>query len=250
MNRWVVLGSAYSVPGPYATNTHFLLETPKRVLLVDCPADVLPRLWRLGLSHESVTDLVLTHFHPDHVSGLALFLQNLWLLGRTAPLTLYGPEDTLQRAEALLSLFRWERWDRQFEVHFRRYTGPGIKRILEAEDLRMYAAEVCHSIPAIGLRLEFPDGHVLTYSCDTAPCKAVVELARGATWLFHEATGTGPYHTTAHQAGEVAREAGAEHLFLVHTDPDPYTRRRLEAAARETFPGPVTAAWDGLTLVW
>ena len=48
----------------------------------------------------------------------------------------------------------------------------------------------------------------------------------------------------------MAREAGAEHLFLVHTDPNPHTRRRLEAAARETFPGPVTAAWDGLTLVW
>ncbi len=251
MPRWTVLGTAYSLGTLTVRNTHFLLTTTRRAVLIDVPEDVLPRLRQMGLSPNSLTDVILTHFHPDHVGGLPLFLQNLWLAGRTRSLTLHGPPDAINRARKMLDLFRWDRWRGMFPVTFRSYAGPGLLPMLRESDLWLDAAEVRHSVPALGLRFAFPEsGRVLAYSTDTAPCEAVVLLARGADWLFHEATGAGPYHSTARQAGEVAKQAGVGHLFLVHTDPDPETRRRLEQEAQSVFPGPVTAAWDGLTLVW
>ncbi len=251
MSRWIVLGSAHSIAAPHAANTHFALVTTRRIVLVDCPGPMFPHLTRYHLSPHRITDLVLTHFHPDHVSGLALFLQNLWLVGRTRPLHLHGLPDVLDRARRLLDLFRWHRWKREYPVHFHAVEGPGLLPLLREPDVHLYAAEVKHSVPTLGLRFAFPEsGRVLAYSADTAPCPAVEDLARGADWLFHEATGAGSIHTSAAQAGELARRAGVRHVFLVHTDPDPRARHRLEEEARRAFGGPVTAAWDGLTLVW
>lgn len=87
-------------------------------------------------------------------------------------------------------------------------------------------------------------GAVFAYVLDTRPCAAGVELARGADLLVHEATFTDAHaeraaevgHSTAREAAEVAREAGAERLLLTHfsaryTDP-----AALVAEAREVFP--------------
>lgn len=251
MSRWIVLGSAHSVAAPHAANTHFLLVTPHRTVLVDCPGPMFSRLQSVGVDPQAVTDLVLTHFHPDHVSGLPLFLQNLWLGGRQKALHLYGLADTLERVQRMMSLFRWERWTKTYEVVFHVVEGRHLEPLLQAPDVHLYAVQVCHSVPTLGLRFVFPaSGRVLAYSADTAPCPPVEELARAADWLFHEATGAFTHHTAAAQAGSLARKAGVRHLFLVHTPPDPDVRQRLEAEARQTFQGPVTAAWDGLTLVW
>ncbi len=251
MPRWIVLGTAHSIPALHAANTHFLLQTRNRVILIDCPGPMFPRLQALGLSPLQLTDLVLTHFHPDHVSGLALFLQNLWLAGRREPLRVHGLAPTLEAAQRLLDLFRWDTWKGMYPVEFTVVADQGLVPFLQDDDLVLYGIEVCHSIPALGLRAAFPEsGRVLAYTTDTEPCPAVEALARGADWLFHEATGAFPFHTSATQAAQLARRVGARHLFLVHTDPDPQVRQRLEEQARQVFDGPVTAAWDGLVLEW
>jgi ribonuclease Z len=62
--------------------------------------------------------------------------------------------------------------------------------------------------------------------------------------LIHEATGGDHGHSSAADAGEIAREAGAVKLALIHypvrgVDPEAW---RLAASE---FPGPVTLARDG-----
>ena len=73
----------------------------------------------------------------------------------------------------------------------------------------------------MGLRAEHsPSGRVAAYSCDTAPTPSVARLAEGADVLVHEATGDMDGHSSAEQAAEVAAEAGAGRLLLVHLPPD------------------------------
>jgi len=100
-------------------------------------------------------------------------------------------------------------------------------------------------------------GRKLVVTGDTRPCAATVAAARGADLLVHEATfgdaeerrAVETTHTTAREAGRVAREAEVERLVLTHlstrydSDPSP-----LLAQAAEEFRGAIDVAYDGLTL--
>ena len=85
---------------------------------------------------------------------------------------------------------------------------------------------------------------MVAYSSDTSPCDAVVELARDADILIHEAAKSTPGHTGAAQAGEIARRAGARRLVLIHYRPAPHEYARWLQEAGEAFGGPVELAQD------
>jgi ribonuclease Z len=122
-----------------------------------------------------------------------------------------------------------------------------------------------------GENVELPDGRVVSpadlvgaprpgrrvvYSGDTRPCATLIEAARGADLLVHEATFAGEEqeranetgHSTAAEAAAVAREAGVRRLVLTHISPR-YTRDAPELLdeARAVFPD-VVIARDGLSV--
>ncbi|MCK4758202.1 MAG: ribonuclease Z [Thermoplasmata archaeon] len=70
-------------------------------------------------------------------------------------------------------------------------------------------------------------GLKLVYSGDTGPCDNIRELAKDCDVLIHEATADSSLeekanefgHSTARQAAEIAKEAGAKLLILTHISP-------------------------------
>jgi ribonuclease BN (tRNA processing enzyme) len=134
--------------------------------------------------------------------------------------------------------------------------------VYEDERVRILAALVDHPpvYPSYGFRFQTPHG-VVAFSGDTAESPNVVELARGADVLVHEAVYLDFYrdnpdytdefinhlaesHTDPEGTGRVAAAAGVGHLVLSHLA-GVATDEQWAGAARTTFGGPVTVARDG-----
>lgn len=244
MTKLIILGSSNAVPGINHDNTHMLLYGEERKVLIDCGSNPILRLRQLGLSVDSLTDVLLTHFHPDHMSGVPPLLMCSWLLGRRDSLNLHGLSYTLDRIRGLMGLFDWKKWPDFFALNFQYIPDEPLTSVLSCAEFDIFASPVHHVIPNIGLRIETKGGTVVAYSSDTEPCDAVVKLASGADILIHESNGGGMGHSSAKQAGEIAVQAGAKSLYLIHYptwDSDPHY---LIDEAKGSFGGPVFLAED------
>jgi ribonuclease Z len=249
MAKLIFLGTSNAISDEEHENTHLVLVGDTRTVLIDCPNSPIHRFKKAGVDVEGLTDLVLTHFHPDHVGGVPNLLMDLWLMGRKQPLEVHGLQHTLDRIESLMGFYGWSEWPGFFPVNFHRLPEQSMVPVLACEDFRITASLVRHFIPDIGLRIEFSrSGKVLAYSSDTEPCPQLVELAQNAHILIHEASGDWPGHSSAEKAGEVARLAGVKELYLVHYPTGAYASGDLVSEARAQYAGPVTLARDYMVL--
>ncbi len=242
MTTITFLGTANAVPNKDHQNTHFLVESNEHLLMVDCVGNPVVRLEQAGINPLDLTGLVLTHFHPDHVSGVPLLMLDLWLMGRNKPLPIFGLHDVIVRFEQMMSLFKWEDWKGFFPVELHRIPSIEMAPLIQVDDFQVLGSPVLHMIPAMGLRMKTRDG-TIAYSTDTRPCDAVVRLAEGADILIHEATGEGDGHSFPEEAGRIAQRAGARELYLVHYPTDGDHDQMVEQA-KSTFDGKVVLAQD------
>jgi ribonuclease Z len=249
MSKVIILGSSNAIPTRDNENTHMVIVGSDRMVLVDSVSNPILRLEQAGLDFNNLTDIIVTHFHPDHVSGLPLLLMDMWLMGRQKPLNIYGLHYTLDRVEGLMGFYNWSAWPNFFPVVFYRLPASEMTPVLNCADFTIHASPVHHMIPNIGLRIEFPkSGKTMAYSCDTEPCGEVLRLGTNADVLIHEATGDEPGHSSAAQAGEIAKQAKARKLYLIHYPTGRFAHGDPVAEARTTFPGEITLAVDFMSL--
>jgi ribonuclease Z len=247
--KLVVLGSSSLVSTERRRTTHLAVLGDENGLLIDCGVSPRGRLEALGYGRDRIGDIFITHFHPDHAAGLPLYLMELWLRGRKAPVRVHAGAETIRRIRTVMRLSGWHRMPGQYPLAYRTVRRGGRGPLLENAEFRAFAAPVRHVIPTRAIRVEKTGGRSFVYSADTEPCTALVALARGTDLLIHEATGAGVGHSSAGQAAAAARDARAGRLLLIHTDP--YAdRKALLAEARRVFRGPVDIASDGRFLNW
>ena len=126
--------------------------------------------------------------------------------------------------------------------------GPWLARIAMGESVN-----VGGRIIEAGDVLPPPATHTIVYTGDTAPCKSVLEAARGARILLHDSTFASDMeneaiergHSTSSHAAIIAREAGVETLLLFHVSPRyrGVEARRLLEEARSIY-SRTLLAWD------
>ncbi|MEW5936900.1 MAG: ribonuclease Z [Candidatus Thermoplasmatota archaeon] len=121
--------------------------------------------------------------------------------------------------------------------------GPLYARLQAGETIeykgRSYSPEMVLGPPRRGRKV--------VCSGDTNPCSAIVELARGADLLVHDATTASELeekanaygHSSSRQAAEIAQEAGVGLLALVHLSPRYEDASQVLKDAREVFPNTI-----------
>ena len=148
-----------------------------------------------------------------------------------------------------MSMYSWENWPDFFPVGFHRLPVSEKTVLMDHDEFKVFASPVRHLIPTIGLRFEFHKSKkTFTYSCDTEPCAEVVRLAKNADVLIHEAAGLSQGHSSAGQAGQIATQAEAGKLYLIHYPTGEYASGDLIAEARQHYSGEVELATDFMSM--
>jgi len=201
-----------------------VVEAGNTRVLIDCGfgvKDTVARLARVGLTPESLTAILVTHEHADHVGGFALFIEKIWLFGRRDPIPVYGIESAIAQARRAWECFDTKSWKGVPEIRWHRVKHEPGAEVLRNERWRVTASPGIHPVPVVGIRVEAADGGVVAYSCDTDPSPEITKLATGVDILVHEGQkqSTPGVHSTYEQAAEVAVACGARRLVLVHLPP-------------------------------
>ncbi|HTI15542.1 MAG TPA: ribonuclease Z [Dictyobacter sp.] len=85
-----------------------LLDLAGTPILFDCGHGVVQRLLEAGVQHNQLHHIILSHFHPDHVSDLIPFLQaGAWSQQnpRTEDIHIYGPAGVQKLVNGLMDIF-------------------------------------------------------------------------------------------------------------------------------------------------
>lgn len=239
-----ILGSGGWIPTESRETCSALLRWDNKGIIIDAGTGIS------HLSDKSLLDgvdelvLILTHFHLDHISGLA-YLSGLL----SNPPIIYAPANMLYETPSR------EIVERAVSSPYHPVPlGDTFKEIRELQEeneilgLRILARkQPYHSIETAALVFE----DWFAYLTDTSFDSGNIAFANEAPILFHEAWyvdseedwGT---HSSGREAGQIAKETGADQLYLIHNNPLIYDDRVLKDAQKE-FPN-AAFAFDKQTI--
>ena len=244
-------------------HTAIALECPDGTrLLLDASSgnSALRHANAVGIDLRQFDDVLLSHDHPDHMSGIdfiqfdrALSVEDRWAL------KVHGTYEALEGLKRHCIATRLNIWDisgdfgRNYEGReFLQWKPVASDHVIELgprTTARHFPAN--HITGAAAWRVEC-DGKVVVFSGDTRYSPDLVAAAAGADLLIHEAFSVGDTvqasavgHSTGGEAGKVAAEARVASLILTHltdryhADPEP-----LAVEAAQLYTGPIALAND------
>lgn len=87
-----LVGTGGMLPLPHRALTSLYVRHDGHGLLIDCGEGTQTALRAAGKKFKPIDVILITHFHADHIAGLPGLLLTMGNDGRTAPVTIYGPE--------------------------------------------------------------------------------------------------------------------------------------------------------------
>src|SRR6266404_5979816 len=269
----VFLGTGNPSPNPDRMGPAVAIVVSGTPYIVDCGTGVVRRASAAsqagvpGLSTTNLKIAFITHLHTDHTLGYPDLIFTPWVMGRKAPLEVYGPVGIKAMTEHILEAYREDNNIRINGLERGNATGnkvnvheisPGV--IYKDGNVTVTAFLVKHgSWPqAYGYRFETRD-RTIVISGDTSPSSSVVENCHGCDVLIHEVYSQvgfaassqnwreyiSSFHTSTKELAQIATEARPGLLILYHqmffggpTD----TEEGMLNEIRQTYKGKVVSA--------
>ena len=173
----------------------FLLKYFKDTLLFDCGEGTQRQLTYAKISPMKIDKIFISHFHGDHILGLAGLIQSMGFRGREEDLDIYGPKG-LEKIKTIIaehnipniaySIYEKKkpRFLREKAIELGVPVGPAFGKLHSGQEVevdgKIIKPEQVLGPPRAGKKV--------TYSGDTRPCEKLIELAKDSDVLIHEAT--------------------------------------------------------------
>jgi ribonuclease Z len=247
-----IAGSGSPLPDPRRGNPCVAVVVGERVFVVDAGERASETLNRMQIGPERIEAVLLTHFHSDHIGGLAsLSIQRWAAMTATTPMRVLGPPgvdrvvDGLNAAYAMDSGYRTAHHSEAIlpssgagmtAEPFALPEGSDGLVVLKDDTLTITAFTVDHAPaePAVGFRFDYR-GRSLVISGDTAQSPVVTKHSRGTDLLIHDALSTkllGFAQDAARKAGLTGRAKIFSDLPTYHATPEQAADTAREAGAK------------------
>lgn len=139
-------GGMMPLPGRFLTSLY--VRTDGRAVLIDCGEGTQTAVRCADLRFKCIDDVLITHYHADHVSGLPGLLLTLGNEGRTAPLRMHGPAGLKRVVSAMRVIVP----ELPYEVEIDELPAEGATFSV-AGGLRAVAFPADHGMPCFGYAL-------------------------------------------------------------------------------------------------
>jgi ribonuclease Z len=226
MYKVVFLGTAGAFPTKRRSCSGLLIEAPDFRMLVEASPGIVPRLAKIDVAADDIRYLFVSHSHGDHTLGFPVLVLNR--IRAATRLQVYAAQDTLSTLQMLWTLAYADFDSNYLKCDWHRLSDrrPDEVEVAPGVTLRTIVVPYPPGATTLAARWDFAAGPSVTFVTDTIPNTASIQLAQGSDLLIHEATFSAElqpdadpalhFHSTARQAGEVARQAGCPRLALVH----------------------------------
>ena len=154
-----ILGTASAMPKAERYPSAQIVDVRGRLFMFDCGEGAQMQMRRAGISYLNIEHICLSHVHGDHVFGIFGLLSTMGLLGRSAPLNIYGPE----AFRPILEFFRSQFGEGfLFEINFIPLSMTEPQLIYENRNVELLAFPLNHRIETFGyiLREKWPQYNV------------------------------------------------------------------------------------------
>jgi ribonuclease BN (tRNA processing enzyme) len=249
----VVLGSGTSVPHPQRASSAHWLETSSGSLMLDISAPAPHRMAAEHLDWVNLDAIWVSHFHLDHVGGLAPFLfatrHAPQTQSRRKPLLIYGGRGLKKLVKAFDDANDYKLFKQPFPVEIREVAPRSTFEMLP--HLRAQTFSTPHTRESLALRLEDEQGASLVYTSDTGYTDALAGFAGGVDLFMMECSfrrnKAVETHLELKDAMKLAERAAPAKVLLSHLYPE-WDGVEVETEAQKLWPGETLCARDGLRL--
>lgn len=237
------VGSGDALGSGGRMNTCILVDAPGIRFAIDFGATSVNAMKALGLEHDSLDAILLTHFHGDHAAGIpTLLIDSMLATRRSRPLTIAGPPGTRERLPVIFdAMFPGSNvMTPKFPVDVIDMEIQVPHRILGLKVTTWPAIHTPETIPT-SIRVEVA-GKVIAYTGDTAWTEHLPALAAGSDVLIAECyfhTKPVPFHLNYPDIRAHRGELQTRRLILTHMGPE------MLAMADEV---PEECAYDGMVI--
>lgn len=262
-----VIGSGTLLPSAERGSASFHVRAGGHALLVDAGSGTLHGLPRAGLDWRAVETIVVSHFHPDHVTDLPALLAAYRFVGSEEPLTLVGPVGIRDFMDRLVDLYGPWIWEPSRPVDVVEIE-PGDAWWSDDGAVGIEATPTPHTDESVAYRItcrpdawgpDGPDGGGpdtdtapsarIGYTGDTGPSVELHDFLRGCDVLVAECALSDPpeidTHLSPRSVVELALATRPELLLVSHVYPPQTPGEAVEEVVRR-YRGRVEPARDGL----
>lgn len=250
-----VLGASSTITPSGDSNACLHLGNNDRSILIDAGGNLPQLMNELDIDHRSITDVIITHSHPDHSYGFPFLSHSFYNDHRE--ITCWSTEEAIPKLRDSLEAYDLVEPDRYLDVQFEAISSenPDSIPIGGTGHLRIDSFPTEHSRPGFGLELS-TDQQYLIYSGDTAPIDYLNNIDRPIDFLLHDCQATEGYkryfeggHSSAADVGRLAESLDVGVLIPFHHNLKEFPPSRGEIAGeiREYYEGSVVFPTRGMS---